>query len=73
VELVQPGVNGVIAASTNAEAIAEAIVHVHEAGIAMRQSTADWFAENARNLSLESSLETVLAGYATPLASLPAR
>lgn len=73
VELVQPGVNGVIAASADPETIAQAIVQVHEAGLTMRQSTANWFAENAQNLSLESSLETVLASYATPLASLPAR
>ncbi|HEX3392555.1 MAG TPA: glycosyltransferase [Solirubrobacteraceae bacterium] len=73
VELVQPDVNGVIAASADPETIAQAIVQVHRAGLAMRQSTADWFAENAQNLSLESTLETVLAGYATPLASLPAR
>jgi glycosyltransferase involved in cell wall biosynthesis len=73
VELVREGVNGVIAASADPERIAQAIVRVHEAGTAMRESTAAWYAENAHDLSLESSLETVLAGYATPLASLPAR
>jgi hypothetical protein len=30
----------------------------------MRASTREWFARNARRLSLEGSLETVLAGYA---------
>ncbi|MGA7704094.1 MAG: hypothetical protein WB998_04280, partial [Solirubrobacteraceae bacterium] len=63
VELVAEGVNGTIAPNAEPEAIAEAIVRVHEAGMAMRQSTALWFAENARRLSLESSLETVLDGY----------
>jgi glycosyltransferase involved in cell wall biosynthesis len=63
VELVQDGVNGVIAPSADPEAIAEAIVRVHEAGFAMRQSTAHWFAENAEHLSLESSLHTVLDSY----------
>jgi len=63
VELVAEGVNGTIVQSADPEAIAEAIVWVHEAGMAMRQSTALWFAENARRLSLESSLETVLGGY----------
>ena len=29
----------------------------------MRASTADWFAANARPLSLESSLETVMHAY----------
>ncbi len=53
---------------TNAEpeAIADAIVHVHEAGIALRESTARWFAENGQRLSLESSLQKVLASYASP-------
>ncbi|MGH2880968.1 MAG: glycosyltransferase family 4 protein [Solirubrobacteraceae bacterium] len=73
VELVAPGVSGVIAANADPETIAQAIVQVLDAGMAMRQSTADWFAEHAQALSLESSLEAVLAGYATPLASLPAR
>jgi glycosyltransferase involved in cell wall biosynthesis len=63
VELVQAGVNGVIAASADPETIAQAIAQVYEEGMAMRRSTADWFAEQAHNLSLESSLETVLAGY----------
>jgi hypothetical protein len=43
--------------------VADAIVRVHQAGGALRQSTAHWFAENAEKLSLESSLATVLAGY----------
>jgi glycosyltransferase involved in cell wall biosynthesis len=63
VELVQEGVNGVIAASADPEAIAEAIVRVHEAGTAMRESTAGWFAENAELLSLEGSLRVVLEHY----------
>ncbi len=63
VELVQEGVNGVIAPSADAEAVAAAIVRVHEAGMAMRESTARWFAENAQRLSLESSLRAVLASY----------
>ena len=63
VELVQEGVNGVIAAAGTPEAVAAAIVKVHEAGMAMRESTAEWFGRNARRLSLESSLRTVLASY----------
>ncbi|MGA9285431.1 MAG: glycosyltransferase [Solirubrobacteraceae bacterium] len=64
VELVEEGVNGVIASSADPEAIADAIVHVHEAGIAMRESTARWFAQNAEQLSLEGSLRVVLDSYA---------
>jgi glycosyltransferase involved in cell wall biosynthesis len=63
-ELVRDGVNGVVVASADPEALAQAIVRVHEAGIELRQSTAAWFAENAERLSLESSLENVLASYA---------
>jgi glycosyltransferase involved in cell wall biosynthesis len=63
VELVDDGVNGVIAPSADPADLAAAILRVHEAGEAMRVSTAEWFARNARRLSLESSLETVVAAY----------
>ncbi len=63
VELVQDGVNGVVAPTADPEAIATAIVRVHEAGMAMRESTAKWFEQNAQRLSLESSLQAVLASY----------
>ena len=47
-ELIVEGVNGTIASEPNAAAVAEAIVRVHEAGFALRQSTAAWVAENER-------------------------
>ena len=62
-ELVEDGVNGVVARSTEPDELAAAILRVHEAGPALRASTADWFARNARPLSLESSLETVMQAY----------
>jgi glycosyltransferase involved in cell wall biosynthesis len=62
-ELIEDGVNGTIAPDADPDTIAQAIVRVHEAGMAMRESTAIWFAENAERLSLESSLKTVLASY----------
>src|SRR5439155_20196575 len=62
-ELVEDGVNGVIAASASPQDLAAAIVRVHEAGDAMRASTCAWFAANAQRLSLASSLETVVASY----------
>jgi glycosyltransferase involved in cell wall biosynthesis len=65
-ELVQEGVNGSVVERPDAEAIAAAIVRVHEAGMGMRESTAQWFAENAERLSLESSLRAVLASYDAP-------
>jgi glycosyltransferase involved in cell wall biosynthesis len=65
-ELIDEGVNGTIAAHADAESVAEAIVRVHAGGLALRESTARWFAENATQLSLESSLHTVLESYASP-------
>jgi glycosyltransferase involved in cell wall biosynthesis len=65
-ELIEEGVNGTVAARSEPAAIAEAIARVHAAGAMMRASTAEWFAQNAERLSLESSLRTVLAGYASP-------
>ena len=64
-ELVEDGVNGVVVPSDEPEAIADAIVRVHEAGPALRESTAGWYAEHAEELSLEASLEQVLASYAS--------
>lgn len=63
-ELVEDGVNGVVASSTEPEELSAAILRVNEAGDTLRASTAEWFARNARGLSLESSLETVLDAYA---------
>jgi len=63
-ELVEEGINGFVAESTAPEDLAEAIARVHEAGAALRRSTADWFARNARRLSLDNSLDVVAACYA---------
>jgi glycosyltransferase involved in cell wall biosynthesis len=63
-ELIVEGVNGVVAHRSDPQAVADAIVHVHEAGIVLRESTARWFAENSGWLSLESSLRRVLDVYA---------
>ena len=63
VELVEEGVNGVVAPTADPEAIAASIVRVHEVGMAMRESTAEWFERNAQRISLESSLRAVLASY----------
>jgi len=62
-ELIEQGVNGFVANSSDAEAIASAIVRVHEAGFALRERTTAWFAQNAEQLSIESSLRAVLKSY----------
>jgi glycosyltransferase involved in cell wall biosynthesis len=63
-ELIEETVNGFVIAQATPEAIAEAIVRVRNAGMSLRQSTADWFAANAARLSIDNSLEQVLVGYA---------
>lgn len=63
-ELIVDGVNGALAERADAEALAAAIVRVADAGQALRESTARWFAENAERLSLERSLRVVLDSYA---------
>lgn len=63
VELIEEGVNGFIAPSAAPEDLAAAILRVHEAGPALRNSTSAWFARNARRLSLGHSLEIVLDAY----------
>jgi glycosyltransferase involved in cell wall biosynthesis len=63
-ELVEEGVNGYVAPSAGADDLANAIVQVHRAGPALRDSTADWYGRHAKRLSLTSSLERVVARYA---------
>ena len=67
-ELIEQGVNGFVVDSANASEIAAAIVHVNDAGVGLRASTASWFAENADRLSLESSVRAVIASYSDPSA-----
>jgi glycosyltransferase involved in cell wall biosynthesis len=64
-ELIEEGVNGTVASSDDPHEIAAAIVRVCGAGLPLRRSTSAWYAAHARELSLESSLEKVLAAYAT--------
>ncbi len=62
-ELVEDGINGVIAPSASAEDLGAAIVRVREGGEDLRQSTAEWFRANANRLSLGRSLDRVAASY----------
>jgi glycosyltransferase involved in cell wall biosynthesis len=62
-ELIEEGRNGFIAASAEPTELAEAIIRVYEAGPELRSSTAEWFGQNTRRLSLDSSLKAVLAVY----------
>lgn len=62
-ELVEEGVNGTVADSASPADLAAAILRIRAAGPTLRESTAAWFQLNADRLSLERSLETVLAAY----------
>ncbi len=63
VELIEEGINGFVCESSDPQAIAAAIVRVHEAGPRLRESTARWYALHQHELSLESSLRRALASY----------
>jgi glycosyltransferase involved in cell wall biosynthesis len=69
-ELIQEGVNGFIAQSSSPDDLAEAIVRVRDAGPALRNSTARWYADHAVQLSLTSSVKLIerlqSAGEPTP-------
>jgi glycosyltransferase involved in cell wall biosynthesis len=62
-ELVSEGENGFVVDSAEPEDLATAILLVSEAGHALRERTAQWFGQNARRLSVENSLQTVLEAY----------
>jgi glycosyltransferase involved in cell wall biosynthesis len=62
-ELVADGENGFVAPGTDPEDLAAAIVHIHEAGQELRESTLNRFRRMASQLSLAASLDIVLAAY----------
>jgi glycosyltransferase involved in cell wall biosynthesis len=62
-ELVEDGVNGVVATSADARELAGAIVRVHEGGEQLRTTAGDWFRRNAERLSLAASLALVRESY----------
>ncbi len=63
VELVEDGVNGIVAPSAEPEALAAAIVRVHDLGEQLRSTTREWFATNASRISADAALQRVLALY----------
>jgi glycosyltransferase involved in cell wall biosynthesis len=72
VELVEDGVNGVVAPSVDPADLERALERVIEAGSRMRETTADWFAHSAEERSLASSLAIVAASYGSSMADAPA-
>jgi glycosyltransferase involved in cell wall biosynthesis len=67
VELVQDGVNGVVAPDTSPAALAGAIMRVAEGGEVMRATTRRWFEDNVERMSLARSLEIALSIYGEPM------
>jgi glycosyltransferase involved in cell wall biosynthesis len=63
VELISPGENGLVAPSRSPADLGAAIADVVEGGAGLRERTARWFAREAPGLSVEASVETVLATY----------
>jgi glycosyltransferase involved in cell wall biosynthesis len=63
-ELVEDGVNGVVAQSI--DELADAIVRIHRSGADLRRSTLEWFRRNEERLSIESSLRIVMREYEAP-------
>jgi len=63
VELVEDGVNGNVAQSSDAHELAEAIARIDAGGPQLRASTAAWFERNAERLSFDRSFERVLDVY----------
>jgi glycosyltransferase involved in cell wall biosynthesis len=66
VELVEEGLNGVVAESADPRTLAAAIVRVDDGGTELRESAAAWFRTNAERLSFEHSFQQVLETYAEP-------
>jgi glycosyltransferase involved in cell wall biosynthesis len=62
VELIEEGVNGFVAQSL--EDLPRAIVAVHEGGTALRESTLEWFRQNAPRLSVKDSAKRIADEYA---------
>ena len=60
-ELVEEGVNGFVAAEPSAGSLAAAMLRAVDGGAALRRSTEGWYAANARRLSLDGSLDRILA------------
>jgi glycosyltransferase involved in cell wall biosynthesis len=63
VELVDDGVNGFVCQDDSVDALADAIVRVHEAGPALRQSTTDWYAAHVRRVAEQDPLQRILLAY----------
>ena len=63
-EWIAPGVNGFVAPSASADALASAILAVHAGGDRLRASTAAWYAALAADARRHPAVDTIVALYA---------
>lgn len=59
IELIEDGVNGLVAPTAGADDLAAAIVGVIERGEQLRRSSREWYERHAGELSIESSLAAI--------------
>ena len=64
VELIEDGVNGIVARSALPDDLGAAIVRAHREGLLLREATAAWFNRESAGLALETSLRIVASAYA---------
>jgi glycosyltransferase involved in cell wall biosynthesis len=65
-ELIEPGINGELALSAEAEELGGAVVRVIEAGDALRCRARDWYERHREELSIGDSLARVETAYVEP-------
>ncbi|MGY1665002.1 glycosyltransferase family 4 protein [Geodermatophilus sp. SYSU D00696] len=70
-ELVEPGVNGAVARSTEPADLGAAIAEVVLAGEALRRSTRAWFEEAARTRTMTAAADGVLAALTNARGAAP--
>jgi glycosyltransferase involved in cell wall biosynthesis len=62
-ELIEPGVNGYVAKSSDPIELSVLLVAVLRAGDSMRKSTIDWYRRRSGELSIDSSVQVIEAAY----------
>ena len=66
VDLVEPGVTGLVADVATPEHLAEVVLDVHRAGATMRASTVAWWQAHGADHLMSASIAQVLRRYAEP-------
>jgi len=61
VELITPGINGLVAASTEPDVLGRAIIEVVKAGAALRATTYAWYADAVQTKTMSAAADGILA------------